>query len=224
MTKSERQLAMTGKNGKSEIAAIPQPKRLNVGQTDDGLIEIEIQLRKYHLWVTEANSFTRFKLSALLRDELRMDEHAEFSANISIMTDAQIFGLPEWEKVPDPKPTKRDGIVQAVLKVFSDAHPESSEELYQKLLLREVWAPLFVCSRGEVPNRTQFIGIPRIDMTFWITTARELGHSFEWLDGLDKIYTTILDGLGQKEADKEDVKKKSRKPEDNPEAQEVTAG
>ena len=171
---------MTGKNGKSEIAAIPQPKRLGVGQTADGLIEIEIQLRKYRLFVTEATTFIRFKLSAFVTDTL-----GERAAG-------------------------------------------DSEQLYRYMLLAEVWAPLYVCSRAadgsEVPGQDQFLNLPTGDMSFWVQTARELGHSFDWLDSLDRIYDKRRAGVPADELEKEQVKKKSRQPENHPETKEVSAG
>lgn len=161
------------KNGKeAETLTIPQPKRLGVGQTPDGLIEIEIQLRKFHLWVSERNVFTRFSLSSLVNELIK-----ELGAST-----------------------------------------EYTDQV-RRNMLTEVWAPLSVCSRGEVPTREQFLNLPTVDMSFWVSTAKELGHSFEWLDGLNKIYEKAID-----ETDEEQVKKKSRQPEDHPETQEVTAG
>jgi len=150
---------MTGKNGKTETT-IPQPKRLGVGQTLDGLIEIEIELRKFHLWVSETNVFTRFNLSSLVTELLK-----------------------ELGEV--------DGY----------------ESQVRRNMLTEVWAPLSVCSRGDVPTKEQFLSLPTVDMAFWVETAKELGHTFEWLDGLNRIYTSTAE---QAEAEKEDIKKKSR--------------
>lgn len=150
---------MTSKNGTTETT-IPQPKRLGVGQTPDGLIEIEIQLRKFRLWVSEANVFTRFQLNSLATE---------------------------------------------LLKEMADV--DGYESQVRRNMLTEVWAPLFVCSRGEVPTREQFLALPPADMTFWVETAKELRHSFEWLDGLNRVYTSAAE---QAAAEKDDVKKKSR--------------
>jgi hypothetical protein len=154
--------------------AIPQPKRLGVGQTPDGLIEIEIQLRKYHLWVSETNVFTRFHLSSLVTELMK-----------------------EMGEV--------DGYELQV----------------RRNMLTEVWAPLSVCSRGEVPTKEQFLSLPTVDLAFWVETAKELGHTFEWLDGLNRIYSSAAE---QATAEKEDVKKKSRVRADHRRADEVPAG
>jgi hypothetical protein len=152
---------MAGTNGKTETIAIPQPKRLGVGQTPDGLIEIEIQLRKFRLWVSETNVFTRFNLSSLVTELLK----------------------------------EMDGVASGY------------ESQVRRNMLTEVWAPLSVCSRGDVPTREQFLSLPTVDMALWVDTAKELGHSFEWLDGLNQIYTSAAE---QTQAEKDDVKKKSR--------------
>jgi hypothetical protein len=154
---------MTGKNGNTEtVELIPQPKRMGVGQTPDGLIEIEIQLRKFHVWVSETNVFTRFNLSSLVTE---------------------------------------------LLKEFGET-TEYADQV-RRNMLTEVWAPLSVCSRGEVPTKEQFLSLPTVDMSFWVKTAKELGHSFEWLDGLNRIYTSAAE---QTQAEKEDVKKKEPSP------------
>lgn len=150
---------MTGVNGNTE-AVIPQPKRLSVGQTPEGLIEIEIQLRKFHLWVSETNVFTRFYFSSLVTE---------------------------------------------LMKEIGEA--DGYESQVRRNMLTEVWAPLSVCSRGDVPTKEQFLVLPTVDMAFWVETAKELGHSFEWLDGLNKIYSSAAE---QTAAEKDNLKKKSR--------------
>jgi len=152
---------------------IPQPHRLSVGNTDDGLIEIEIQLRKYKLWVTEANGFTRFKMNSMVSELLK--------------------------ELPEAK---------------------TYESQVQRNLLTEVWIPLTVCSCGEVPTKEQFFGLPAGDIAFWVDTAKELGHEFLWYDGLNDIYRSTAE---QVEADKDDIKKKSRIPDDHPKAEKVPA-
>jgi hypothetical protein len=164
---------MAGTNSKTDTT-IPQPKRLGVGQTQDGLIEIEIQLRKFHLWVSETNVFTRFNLS-------------------SRVTETMI----EMGEV--------DGY----------------ESQVKRNMLTEVWAPLSVCSRGEVPTKEQFLTLPTVDLAFWVDAAKELGHTFEWLDGLNKIYSSAVE---QAQAEKEDVKKKSRERTNHRRANAVPAG
>ena len=164
---------MAGTNSKIETA-IPQPKRLGVGQTPDGLVEIEIQLRKFHLWVSETNVFTRFNLSSLVTETMKeIGETKEYVDQV------------------------------------------------RRNMLTEVWAPLSVCSRGEVPTKEQFLSLPTVDLAFWVETAKELGHSFEWLDGLNKIYASAAE---QAEAEKEDVKKKNRVRTNHRSAHEVAAG
>ena len=164
---------MAGANSKNEIT-IPQPKRLGVGQTPDGLIEIEVQLRKFHLWVSETNVFTRFNLSSLVTELLKeIGESKEYADQV------------------------------------------------RRNMLTEVWAPLSVCSRGEVPTKEQFLSLPTVDLAFWVKTAKELGHTFEWLDGLNRIYTSAVE---QTQAEKEDVKKKSRVRTNHRRAHEVAAG
>jgi len=160
--------------GTTETIAIPQPKRLGIGQTPDGLIEIEIQLRKYHLWVSETNVFTRFNLSSLVTELMK-----------------------ELGEV--------DGY----------------ESQVRRNMLTEVWAPLSVCSRGEVPTQKQFLTLPTVDMAFWVETAKELGHSFEWLDGLNRIYTGAVE---QAQVEKEDLKKKNRVRTNYRRTHEVIAG
>lgn len=168
---------MTGTNGNTAtVELIPQPKRLGVGQTADGLIEIEIQLRKFHLWVSEANAFTRFRLNALITEV------------------ANEFG--EFEKL-------------------------NEQERWKYNLLIHIWAPLFVCTRGdEVPAKDQFLSIPSVDQALWIETARELGHVFAWLDGLNRVYEVGLQNL---ESEEETVKKKSGKRQDHSGLDEVAA-
>ena len=164
---------MAGTNSKIETA-IPQPKRLGVGQTPDGLVEIEIQLRKFHLWVSETNVFTRFNLSSLVTETMKeIGETKEYVDQV------------------------------------------------RRNMLTEVWAPLSVCSRGEVPTKEQFLSLPTVDLAFWVETAKELRHTFEWLDGLNKIYASAVE---QAEAEKEDVKKKSRVRTNHRSAHEVAAG
>jgi len=166
---------MTSKNNgkKPENVTIPQPYRVSVGETADGLVEIEIQLRKYRLSVVEANGFTRFKMNSL---------------------------------------------VSELLKEFPEANTYESQ--VQRNLLTEVWVPLSVCSHGEVPTKEQFFGLPAGDIAFWVNTAKELGHEFLWYDGLNEIYRSTVE---QVEADKEDLKKKNRQPDDHPEIAEVPA-
>ncbi len=153
---------------------IPQPKRLGVGQTPDGLIEIEIQLRKFHLWVSETNVFTRFNLSSRVTE---------------------------------------------LMKELGEA--DGYESQVRRNMLTEVWAPLSVCSRGEVPTKEQFLNLPTADMALWVETAKELGHTFEWLDGLNRIYTSAVE---QAQAEKEDVKKKTRVRTNHRGVDEVVAG
>jgi len=95
------------------------------------------------------------------------------------------------------------------------------QDQVRRSMLTEVWAPLSVCSRGNVPTKEQFLVLPTVDMAFWVSTAKELGHSFEWLDGLNRIYTSATE---QAEDAKETVKKKSRKRTNHSRANEVVAG
>jgi len=134
-----------GSNASTSTTVIPQPKRLSVGQTDDGLITVKIQLRKYTVTVVEADGFTRFKLSSLVTE---------------------------------------------LLKELGDS--TEYENLVRKNMITEVWAPLKVCSSGDVPTYEQFLGMPKGDISFWVETAKELGHEFAWLDGLNKIYDTQI--------------------------------
>jgi hypothetical protein len=164
---------MAGTNSKTE-PTIPHPQRLGVGQTPDGLIEIEIQLRKFHLWVSETNVFTRFNLSSRVTELMK-----------------------EMGEV--------DGY----------------ESQVRRNMLTEVWAPLSVSSRGEVPTKEQFLSLPTVDLAFWVETAKELGHTFEWLDGLNKVYSNAVE---QTQAEKEDLKKKSRIRANHRRAHEVAAG
>jgi len=165
---------VTSKNNKTLDVTIPQPKRLSVGSTDDGLIEIEIQLRKYKLFVVETNGFTRFK---------------------------------------------RGSFVNELMKELGD--PKGYDNIVKWNMLTQVWAPLFVSSHGDVPDKEQFLSLPAVDLEFWVDTAKELGHEFLWLDELNK---GIQSDLEQAEADKEDVKKKSRQPDDHPETEEIPTG
>jgi hypothetical protein len=168
---------MTNKNGKNLEVIIPQPKKLGVGQTEDGLVEIEIQLRKYRLFVSETNSFTRFRLRFLAAE---------------------------------------------LIKELGE--PENYEQQVQRNLFTEVWLPLSVASRGELPTREQFIKMPVVDQNFWIQTAKELGHEFEWLDALNKIYENRAAGVSEEQTEEEELKKKSRLPENHPEAEKIPAG
>lgn len=149
---------------------IPQPERLNIGKTEDGLVEVEIQLRNYKLWVGEASVFTRFALNSFVTE---------------------------------------------LVKELGES--EEYEEQVRRNMFTEVWAPLKICSRGQVPTREQFLALPPVDLKFWVDTAKELGHSFPWLDGLEKIYESAI-------TPQEEVKKKSRVPEDHPEIEKVSAG
>jgi hypothetical protein len=153
---------MTNENGNK--AVLPEPKRGQVGQTDSGLVEIEVFLRKYHLWVFEGNGLHRFRVSSLVTETLK--------------------------KLDDPQ-----GIY---------------DEIIRQNMITEVWAPLFVSSRGEVPDMEQFLALPAVDLAFWVDTARELGHEFEWLDGLERAVSM------SRESAQEDVKKKSRANQNNP--------
>jgi len=158
---------MTSKNNGSKTStsttAIPQPRRLSVGETAEGLVTVEIQLRKYRLTVVEADGFSRFKLSSYVTE--LMKELGEF--------------------------------------------PKGYEAQVRWNMTTEVWAPLTVCSSGEVPNREQFLALPRADLAFWIETAKELGHEFSWLDGLNKLYESQMD---QEEREQAETKKKAPTP------------
>ena len=156
---------MTSKNNGSKdsaVTVIPQPKRLAVGQTDDGLVTVEIQLRKFRLTVKEADGFTQFKLSSLVTEVLKeLDSSTEY------------------------------------------------EDIVRANMITEVWAPLKVCSSGEVPTYNQFLGLPKGDLAFWVETAKELGHEFSWLDGLNKLYETQITRQNQELAE---TKKKEQIP------------
>lgn len=158
---------MTSKNNGSKTSTsttvIPQPKRLSVGETDDGLVTIEIQLRKFKPTVVEADGFFRFKLNSFVTE---------------------------------------------LLKGLGDI-PEEYEGKVRRNMITEVWAPLSVCSVGEVPDRDQFLSMPKSDIAFWVETAKELGHEFDWLDGLNRIYQS---GVEKAEAEKDDLKKKEPSP------------
>jgi len=120
-----------------------EPERVKVGQTDSGLIEIEIKLRKFHLWVSEADGFTRFEVSSLVSSI--MDESGE---------------------------------------------PTDYGARVRMNMLTEVWAPLFACSRGDVPTKEQFLSLPESDLSFWVKIAKELGHEFRWLDDLNDFVSS----------------------------------
>jgi hypothetical protein len=66
---------MTSKNNGSETSTsttvLPQPQRLSVGETDTGLVTVEIQLRKFKMAVVEADGFSRFKLNSLITETLK---------------------------------------------------------------------------------------------------------------------------------------------------------
>lgn len=148
---------------------IPQPERLKVRQNDDGLMEIQIKLRKYKFWVKEANVLTRFTLSSFVSELLQeLSESDDYNDQV------------------------------------------------RRNMLTEVWAPLYACSEGEVPTKEQFLMLSPTDMNFWVRTAKELGHSFEWLDGVETIYNGVSE-------DTSASKKKARLPEDNPEVEEVAS-
>jgi len=140
-----------------------QPKRLSVGETSEGLVTVEIQLRKFRVTVIEANGFSRFKLSSMVTE---------------------------------------------LLKELGDI-PDDYEGKVRRNMITEVWAPLKVCSDGEVPDYEQFLRMPQSDINFWIETAKELGHEFAWLDGLNQIYETQI---VRQERESNEVKKKERIP------------
>jgi len=138
---------MTSKNNGSKTSTstpvIPQPKRISVGSTDEGLVTVEIQLRKFKVTVIEADGFFRFKLSSLVTE---------------------------------------------LLKEFGEVSEGKYEDAVRRNMLTEVWAPLKACSTGEVPTWEQFLRMPKGDIAFWVETAKEIGHEFAWLDGLNQIY------------------------------------
>jgi len=146
----------------TSTTVIPQPHRLAIGETDTGLVAVEIQLRKFRLTVTEADGFSRFKLSSLVTE---------------------------------------------LLKGFDES--EEYEEIVRRNMITEVWAPLKICSDGEVPTPEQFLVMPKSDIAFWVETARELGHEFVWLDGLNKIYDVQI---SQQERELAATKKKGTRP------------
>jgi len=157
---------MTSKNGNKNTAPeagatststnlIPEPKRLSVGETEAGLVKINIQLRKYKLSVIEADGFTNFKISSLVNELLK-----------------------------------------------DLGEPKEYTEKVRANMLTEVWATLFCCSDGEVPDRDQFFNLPERDLAFWIETAKELGYEFYWLDGLNSFVTSEAERLAQ-EAEEE---------------------
>ena len=135
---------------------------VKVGETDSGLITVNIQLRKFNLTVIEADGFFRFKLSSFVTN---------------------------------------------LLKDLGDS--KEYEDVVRRNMITEVWAPLRTCSAGEVPDRDQFLAMPKSDIAFWVETAKELGHEFTWLDGLNRIYQS---GVEKAEAEKDDLKKKEPSP------------
>jgi len=162
---------MTSKNNGSKTSTsttvIPHPKRLAVGETDDGLVTIEIQLRRFKVTVIEADGFFRFKLSSLVTE---------------------------------------------LLKEFGEVGEDKYEDAVRRNMLTEVWAPLKACSTGEVPTYDQFLGMPRGDIAFWVETAKELGHEFAWLDGLNQIYDAQVT---QTERELAENKKKEKTPKES---------
>lgn len=153
------------KTSSTSTTAIPQPKRLSVGQTDEGLVTVEIGLRRFRVTVVEADGFTRFKLSSLVTELLKeLGESTEY------------------------------------------------EDMVRRNMITEVWAPLKVCSSGEVPTYEQFLGLPKGDLAFWVETAKELGHEFAWLDGLNKIYDTQI---VRQEQELAETKKKEKIPSES---------
>lgn len=139
--------------------AIPQPKRLSVSETEDGLIQIEIQLRRRRIFVSEMNFFSSFKLGNLLKEL-----YAEFNPV--------------------------DGTL-----------PKDDTQVVKENLLLNVWAPLAICSTGDVPTKEEFLQLPEADIQFWVETARELGVKFPWLDDLEAVIDQV----------REEAKKKARK-------------
>lgn len=105
--------------------------------------------------------------------------------------------------------------VTELMKDFDDS--DGYKDIIRRNMLTEVWAPLSVCSSGNVPDRDQFFHLPEDDLAFWVNTAKKLGHSFAWLDGLNRLY----EDAGEPD---EDVKKKSRVAQDHPKAEKVPAG
>jgi hypothetical protein len=145
---------------------LPKPQRLSVGETDTGLVTVEIQLRKFKVTVVEADGFSRFKLSSLVTETLK--ELGEI--------------------------------------------PKEYEGMVRRNMITEVWAPLKVCSEGEVPTYEQFLAMPQADIAFWVETAKELGHEFSWLDGLNQLYETQIT---RREREQADNKKKGKKPKES---------
>lgn len=143
---------MTSKNGSKKTSTstilLPQPERLSVGQTESGLVKIEIKLRKHFLCVVEADGFTRYKMSSLVTETLK--------------------------ELPEAK---------------------TQEEQIRNNMITEVWVPLRACTSGDVPSLNEFFFLPKVDLVFWVATAKELGHTFEWLDGLEKIYASTLENM-----------------------------
>lgn len=154
---------------KSDVK-VTHPKRLSVDQTEEGLIEIHVQIKHRKIVICEADFHANHKRGLLLADL-----YDEFDGLDKDQNKGQDKGQDKGQ----------------------------SESAFAENILVNVWAPLYACSRGDVPERDQFLKMSEVDIDFWVDIARELNPSwFLWLDAVLKTAKETVEQAKKKAATK----------------------
>jgi len=102
-----------------------------------------------------------------------------------------------------------DGLVRGQLigKLLDEQEANTTEEgtaeMTRQNMIINLWAPLYSCSSGDVPERDEFMRMSEKDIGFWIETARELNPDwFGWLKAIENLSKEAIEAENKKKAQK----------------------